>query len=81
MNELQKKVSVIVTAYNIEKYIEECVRSIMNQSLSDIEIICVDDCSGDGTLSVLKSLQKEDKRIVVRADNLNHGLAHARLGG
>ena len=48
------KVSVIVPVYNVEHYLRECLDSIVNQSLEDIEIICVDDGSTDGSLDILK---------------------------
>ena len=50
------KVSVIVAAYNVETYIKQCLDSICNQTLKDIEIICVDDGSTDHTLSILKEI-------------------------
>lgn len=76
-----EKVSVIITAYNIEKYIEECVRSVIEQTLKDIRIICVDDCSVDNTASILKCLKKEDDRIdlIIHSDNM--GLATSRVDG
>ena len=58
-------VSVVIACYNVEKYVEEAVRSVMNQTLRDIEIICVDDCSEDGTLAILERLAAEDLRIRV----------------
>ena len=47
------KVSVVMPVYNVENYIEECLDSLINQTLKEIEIICVDDGSTDGTLKVL----------------------------
>jgi len=57
------KVSVIIPIYNVEAYIEECLRSALKQTLRDIEIICVDDGSTDNTPTILKRLQQEDSRI------------------
>ena len=48
------KISVIVPVYNCEDYLEESIRSILNQSFNDIEIICVDDGSTDDSLNILK---------------------------
>ena len=48
------KISVIVPVYNVEKYLSECLDSIVNQTLIDIEIICVNDGSTDNSLSILK---------------------------
>lgn len=57
------KVSVILPSLNVAKYIEECVRSAINQTLQDIEIICVDAGSTDGTLEILRQLAQQDSRI------------------
>ena len=57
------KVSFLIAAYNIEDYIEKCLKSIMNQSLKEIEIIVVDDGSKDLTLEVVKKQTKLDCRI------------------
>lgn len=57
------KVSVIIPVYNTEAYLEEAVRSIMNQTLKDLEIIIIDDGSTDNSLSVIKKLAQEDNRI------------------
>ena len=57
------KISVIIPIYNTEKYLEECVRSVMRQTLHEIEIICVDDGSSDSTPIILERLRQEDGRI------------------
>ena len=59
------KVSVIVPVFNTEKYLKECVDSIINQSLKDIEIIFIDDGSNDNSLSILEEYGKNDKRIKI----------------
>ncbi|HFL8282918.1 TPA: glycosyltransferase family 2 protein, partial [Enterococcus faecium] len=48
------KISVIVPCYNVEKYIDECINSLINQTLKDIEIILLNDGSTDNTLAILK---------------------------
>ena len=48
------KVSVIIPVYNVEKYLKPGLESVINQTLTDIEIICVDDCSTDNSYSILK---------------------------
>ena len=53
-----KKVSVIVPAYNAEKYIEKCLDSVLAQSFSDFEIVVVNDGSKDATLDILKRYQR-----------------------
>ncbi len=57
------KVSVVVPIYNVEKYLPQCLDSLIKQTLRDIEIICVDDGSTDGSLNVIKKYQQKDKRI------------------
>lgn len=57
------KVSIIVPVYNTEKYLAQCLDSIINQSLKDIEILCVDDGSTDSSPEILKEYSK--KRIHV----------------
>lgn len=59
------KVSVIIPVYNVEKYIEECLDSLINQTLKDIEIICVDDGSTDNTVEILNRYRQQDSRISV----------------
>ena len=61
----QPKVSIIVPVYNAEKYLERCITSLKNQSLSDIEIILVDDASSDLSPEMCDKAAKEDLRIKV----------------
>ena len=56
------KISVIIPIYNSEKYLEECLDSILNQTLKDIEIICVDDGSKDNSLNILNEYAQKDER-------------------
>ena len=53
------KVSVIVPVYNVEKYLRQCLDSIINQTLKEIEIICVNDGSTDNSLQILKELRSK----------------------
>ena len=57
------KVSIIVPVYNVEKYVKKCIKSLMNQTLEDIEIIVVNDGSTDNSLSIVEELAQEDNRI------------------
>ena len=59
-------ISVIVPAYNHEKYIEECIRSIMAQTYQNIELLVIDDGSKDGTFEILQSLKPECEKRFVR---------------
>ncbi|CQR58612.1 glycosyltransferase [Paenibacillus riograndensis] len=68
------KVSVIVPVYNGEKYLKECMQSILNQSLFDIEVICINDGSNDATAEILDSYAKKDLRVkVVHKENSGYG--------
>lgn len=70
------KVSVILPVYNAELYLRKCLDSLINQSLHDIEIICVDDGSSDNSLEILKKYQGRDKRIkVLHQENMGAGVA------
>lgn len=74
------KVSVIIPVYNVEKYLIECVESVTDQSLKNIEIICVNDGSTDNSLNILKELKAKDNRIQI-IDKVNGGLSSARNAG
>ncbi len=74
------KVSVIVPVYNCAPYVERCVRSIMTQTYTDLEIICVDDGSSDNSGRILDSLAEEDSRIRV-IHQQNAGVSAARNSG
>ena len=70
------KVSVIVPVYNVEPYLRECMESLVRQTLKDIEIICVNDGSTDGSPAILKEYAARDSRIVlVDKENGGYGLA------
>ena len=70
------KVSVIIPVYNVEEYLRECLDSVINQTLKEIEIICVDDGSTDNSLEILKEYAKKDNRIsVLTQENLHAGVA------
>ncbi len=71
------KVSVIIPVYNAERYLRECLDSLINQTLSDIEIICVNDGSTDNSLSILNDYSQKDDRIKI-LNQENQGPAVAR---
>lgn len=77
---MKPKVSVIVPIYNVEKYLDRCVRSLMNQTLKDIEIILVDDESPDNCPAMCDAYAKQDSRIKV-VHKKNGGLGFARNSG
>ena len=72
------KVSIIVPVYNVEEYLRKSLDSVVNQTLKDIEIICVDDCSTDGSLNILKEYAKKDNRIRIIEQKENQGQGVAR---
>lgn len=59
------KVSVILPIYNVEKYLCECLNSVISQTLTDLEIICVNDGSTDSSLSIIQEYAKKDSRIII----------------
>ncbi len=71
-------VSITLSAYNVEEFIRGSLDCIVNQTLKDIEIICIDDGSTDNTLSILNEYAEHDNRIKVVAKPQNEGLAVAR---
>ncbi len=72
------KVSIIIPVYNVEKYLRKCLDSVVNQILLDIEIICVNDCSPDDSLSILKEYADKDSRIKLIDLKENVGSGQAR---
>ncbi|MBP3316377.1 MAG: glycosyltransferase [Alphaproteobacteria bacterium] len=75
------KVSVILPCYNVGKYIERCLACLINQTLTDIEIICVNDKSTDNTWDIISQYANDDKRIVAIDLKQNSGAAIARNTG
>jgi glycosyltransferase involved in cell wall biosynthesis len=59
------KISIIVPIYNVEKYIKQCLESIISQTLKDIEILCIDDCGTDSSIKIIESFAKKDSRIKI----------------
>lgn len=74
------KVSVIVPVYNTEKYLRCCMDSVIGQTLRDIEIVCVNDGSTDGSLAILQEYAAKDERIKI-INQENKGLSAARNAG
>ena len=61
------KVTVLVAVYNAEKYIRKCLDSLIGQTLTDIQVVCIDDASTDSSLSILNEYAVKDNRIEVIA--------------
>lgn len=72
------KVSVLIPAYNAEKYIEESIDSILNQTFQDFEIIAVDDGSSDSTYDILEKIKSRDSRIIIFKNISNKGISYTR---
>ena len=74
-----KKVSVVIPTHNSSLFIDECIKSVINQTYKNLEIIIVDDCSSDSTLSIIKNYK--DKRIKIIKLKSNRGVSNARNKG
>lgn len=75
-----KKISIIVPVYNVEKYVEKCIQSLINQSYKNIEIILVDDGSNDRSNKIIDEYAKVDSRILT-IHQKNKGVSAARNAG
>jgi len=75
------KISVIMACYNSAPYLEEAIDSIVGQTFTEWELLAIDDCSTDNTLSILKKYQQRDSRIVIIRLDRNSGVATARNKG
>lgn len=79
------KVSVIVPVYGVEKYIERCARSLMEQTLADMEFIFVNDCTQDSSITILKRVigeyKNREKNVKIVHHDINRGLPQARKTG
>lgn len=74
------KVSIVIPVYNTEKYLCECLESIIGQTLQDIEVICVDDGSTDGSSEILDDYTKRDSRVTVIHKKNNGSIAARKTG-
>ena len=76
----QVKISIVLPVYNVEKYLEQCLDSVLNQDLKEIEVICVNDGSSDNSGEILDRYQKKDSRVIV-INQENQGQGAARNSG
>lgn len=74
-------VSVVIANYNSEKYIQSAIQSILNQTYQNFELIIIDDCSTDGSLSLIKTIANKDSRIRVIEQHENKGVTFTRQNG
>lgn len=75
------KISIITPLYNADKYLEECLKSVLNQTLSDFELICVNDASTDATPDILHDFAGRDDRIKILTNEKRSGAAYSRNRG
>lgn len=75
------KVSVIITAWNVEDYIRQAIESCVNSDYRDLEIIVVDDCSTDGSLKIIDEFRVKDERVQVIQNEINCGAGMSRSIG
>lgn len=75
------KVSIIVPVYNVEKYLDKCIQSLLSQSLADIEIILVNDASPDKSIDICRKYEELDPRVIVIDKKINEGLGFTRNAG
>ena len=81
MHEDKELVSIIIPVYNVEKYIEKCLRSVMFQTYRNIEIIVVNDKTPDNSMDIVRRLAAEDNRIVIFEHEVNSKQGAARNTG
>ncbi len=79
--EMDKSISIIIPVYNVQKHLKKCLESVCNQTYKNLEIICVDDCSTDNSLNILKEYAQKDQRIKIIQRSGNGGQAAARQTG
>ena len=75
------KISIIIPVYNVEKYLRQCLDSVINQTYKDLEIICVNDASTDSSLSILEEYAQKDNRIIIVNNPINSKLGPTRNNG
>ena len=75
------KLSIIVPCYKVEAYLPRCLDSLMNQTLEDIEVICINDGSPDNCINILKDYQKKYGKKLVIIDKKNEGVWRGRKDG
>ena len=80
-NEGSILVSIIIPVYNVEKYIRQCLESVICQTYENLEILCIDDCGQDNTVTIIEEFSKRDRRIKIVKHVMNMGAAVARNTG
>ena len=75
---MKKKVSIITPLFNAERYVSETIKSVLNQSYQNWEMIIVDDCSSDQSVSIVEKFLVNDKRIRILKNDINLGPGGSR---
>ncbi len=78
---LKPKITVVIPVYNVEAYLSQCLDSVTGQTMADIEIIVVNDCSQDNSADIARSYAERDPRIRIIVHEFNRGLSVARNTG
>lgn len=78
---MEVKVSVVIAMYNASKYICDCIRNVLDQNLTDIEVIVVNDCSTDDSVELIKRTFSDEERLVIIEQPHNMGPGEARNAG
>lgn len=81
INKCEKMISIIIPIYNVEKYLFDCLSSVLNQTYTNFEVICVDDCSTDSSLQIAEEFAKADPRIKILKNEVNSSLGYSRNKG
>ncbi len=81
MEKQEKKISVIVPVYNVEKYLRKCLDSLLCQTYKNLEIILIEDCSTDNSLQICQEYEKNNSNITLLQNKVNHGLSYNRNKG
>lgn len=74
-------VTIVIPVFNVEKYISQCLESVLAQSYENLEVICIDDCGSDSSVDILSGYIQADRRIRLIKHNKNLGLGPARNTG
>lgn len=74
-------ISIVIPVYNAELYIDKCIKSVLSQSIRNLEVICVDDCSTDNSLSIIEEIKKFDERVIIIKNDKNENAGASRNKG
>lgn len=77
----ETEISIIVPIYNTEKYLQDCLQSVLNQTFRNYEVICIDDASTDGSGNIVEMYAQKDNRITLCRNKFNRGQAFSRNVG